>query len=71
VFLWLDVQRSLPGTVVALASQLEELTVRFDYSDGKSREYRAILPILKTGVLINEMDGNAVVRALRFRSTAP
>lgn len=85
-FLWLDVERSAAGKLVAFAAEPARLTVAMDYSDGTSHQYRAILPILQTGVLINyriespeeikrwlyaEMSQNATARSLRFQSGNP
>jgi hypothetical protein len=85
-FLWLDAKRTPSGKLAAFISQPAELTVAFEYSDGTSHSYRAILPILKTGVLINyrvesaeeirrwlssRMTGNVTTRSIRFKSISP
>jgi hypothetical protein len=85
-FLWLEAARTPRGQLAAFLSQPAEMTVEYEYSDGTSRRYRAILPILKTGVLINyriesadeirrwlaaDMTGNVTARSLRFQSTSP
>jgi hypothetical protein len=85
-FLWLEAERTPRGKLAAFLNQPAELTVAFEYSDGSSHRYRAILPILKTGVLINyriesadeirrwlaaDMTGNVTTRSLRFQSMSP
>ncbi len=85
-FLWLDAERTPRGKLASFLCQPAELTVAFEYSDGASRSYRAVLPILKTGVLINyrvesaeeirrwlssDMTGNVTARSIRFKTTSP
>jgi hypothetical protein len=85
-FLWLDAERTPCGKMAALASQPCELTATFEYSDGTSKDYRAVLPILETGVLINyrvespeeirhwlysAMNGNVTAQSIRFKSASP
>src|SRR5208282_5253019 len=85
-FLWLEVERSPLGKLAALVSHPAELTAAFEYSDGASATYRAILPILKTGVLINyrvespeeirqwlkgDMKNHVTARLIRFKSASP
>jgi hypothetical protein len=85
-FLWLEVERSTLGKLSAFASQPAELTAEVQYSDGTTRDYFAILPILKTGVLLNyriespdeirrwlysETTNNAAARSIRFKSSSP
>jgi hypothetical protein len=85
-FLWLEAERTPRGKLAAFASQPAELTVAFAYSDGTFKDYHAVLPILKTGVLINyrvesaqeirrwlssEMTGNVTARSIRFKSASP
>jgi hypothetical protein len=85
-FLWLEVERTPLGKLAAFASQPAELTAVLEYSDGTSKDYFAVLPILKTGVVINyriesageirrwlysETSGNVTARAIRFKSTSP
>ncbi len=53
VYLTLQVNRSFPGRIMAAAYSPDPLTVTFNYQDGSSASFRAILPILKTGVLVN------------------
>ena len=53
LFLTLDVKRTLSGKFAAAALSPEMLIACFQYQDGSPGVYRAILPILKTGVLIN------------------
>jgi hypothetical protein len=82
-FLWLEAGRTPSGKLAAFLTQPAELSVAFEYRDGTSRKYRAILPILETGVLINyrveapdeirrwlssDMTGNVTARSLRFQS---
>ena len=85
-FLWLEVERSPLGKLAALLSHPAELTAEFEYADGACATYRAILPILKTGVLINyriespeeirqwlkgDMKSNVTARLIRFKSASP
>jgi len=53
VFLTLDVNRTVPGKLAACALSPALLLARFEYQDGRNACYEAILPILKTGVLVN------------------
>lgn len=52
-FLWLNVQSSFWGKIAALAGCPQELTATFTYSDGTTRNFRAIVAILATGVFVN------------------
>jgi hypothetical protein len=85
-FLWLDVERTPLGKLASLSCQTAELAAEMEYSDGTTKQYRAVLPILKTGVLINyrvesaeemlrwlssDMTGNATARSIRFQSASP
>jgi hypothetical protein len=86
VFLWLDVERTPLGKLAALSCQTSGLAAEMEYSDGTTQQYRAVLPILSTGVLINyrvesaeeilrwlssDMTGNATARSIRFQSASP
>jgi hypothetical protein len=53
VFLTLDVNRTVSGKLAACALSPAMLMVRFEYQDGSNACYEAILPVLKTGVLVN------------------
>ncbi len=53
IFLTLDVERSVLGQWKAVALSPDMLRVVCRYQDGSEANYRAILPILRGGVLIN------------------
>ena len=53
VFLTLEANRTIFGKWTAAAVSPGMLMACFEYQDGSSAYYRAILPILKTGVLVN------------------
>jgi len=53
IYLALDATRSVWGKFKAAALAPNALTVSFKYQDGCSTNYRAVLPILKSGVLVN------------------
>jgi hypothetical protein len=53
LFLTLDVQRTVPGQLKAAALSPDILNVVCRYQDGSQANYRAVLPILQGGVLIN------------------
>jgi hypothetical protein len=84
-FLWLDVERSALGKLQGMADRVSPLSVEMEYSDGKKQTSRAILPVLKTGVLLNyrvqttnefqgwlagDLKGNAMSRSLVFKTTS-
>lgn len=53
IFLTLEAKRSLWGKLAAAVLPPKMLIACFQYQDGAPKYYRAVLPILKTGVLIN------------------
>lgn len=53
IFLTLNVNETLSGKLKSFILSPGMLAVNFRYSDGSSTDYRAVLPILKTGVLVN------------------
>jgi hypothetical protein len=53
VFLTLNVDRTISGRLKSFILSPSLLRVKFQCQDGSSNSYRAILPILKTGVLVN------------------
>jgi hypothetical protein len=53
VFLKLAVDRTMAGQLKSFILSPSLLKVKFQYQDGESKEYRAVPPILKTGVLVN------------------
>jgi len=53
LFLTLDVKRTLAGKLASAVLWPEMLLACFQYQDGSPGVYRAILPILQAGVLIN------------------
>jgi hypothetical protein len=53
VFLTLDVNRTILGKLAADALSPCMLIACFEYQDGSPGYYRAILPILQSGVLVN------------------
>jgi hypothetical protein len=53
VFLTLEVNRSILGKLTSAMLSPGMLIACFEYQDGSPGYYRAVLPILKTGVLIN------------------
>ena len=53
VFLTLAVNRSILGKIAGGALYPGLLTACVEYQDGSKNHYRAVLPILKTGVLVN------------------
>jgi hypothetical protein len=84
-FLWLEVERSPLGKLAAFASQPAELTAAIEYDDGTTRNFCAVLPILRTGVLVNyrvespeeirrwlysDMAGNVKARSIQFKSAS-
>ena len=86
LFLSLDVGRSVLGQLKAAAVSPDMLSVAYRYHDGSVASYRAILPILGSGVLINRcvespdeignwlnaaVDHNMAVSSIRFTSSAP
>ncbi len=54
LYLYANVKYNLMGKLLRIFSQPPPLMVRIKYNDGTEEVYRAILPILKTGVLINK-----------------
>jgi hypothetical protein len=54
LYLYADVKYDLPGKIRRFLFQPPPLYVILTYDDGRSVEYQAILPILKTGVLLNK-----------------
>lgn len=86
IFLMLQVQRSSLGKLTASMAYPSLLTVNFNYQDGSSSNFRAVLPILKSGVLLNRrietadetgnwlklaVARNLAVASLCFKSTSP
>jgi hypothetical protein len=53
VFLTLEVQRTMLGKLAAAALSPGMLIACFEYQDAPPDYYRAVLPILQTGVLVN------------------
>lgn len=53
LYLTLDVQRTAWGKMAAAALSPGMLIACYQYEDGTSGYFRAVLPILKTGVLVN------------------
>lgn len=53
VFLTLRLDRSILGKIKAAAMPPNQITVKFNFANGSSKNLRAILPILSTGVLVN------------------
>jgi hypothetical protein len=53
LFLTLNVDRTFLGRMKGFALAPSLLTATFEYEDGSSTNFRAVLPILKTGVLVN------------------
>jgi hypothetical protein len=54
IFLTLQADRTFFGKLTAAALSPNAFTVAFNYQDGTSKNFRAVLPILKTGVLVNQ-----------------
>jgi hypothetical protein len=86
VFLSLDVDRNMLGKLEGYALSPCALTATLRYEDGRSRDYRAVLPIMRTGVLINRRvesigevrrwldgkpDGNTRISSISFKSSGP
>jgi hypothetical protein len=86
LFLTLDVERSVPGQLKAAALSPDMLAVTCRYQDGSEASYRAVLPILKSGVLVNRrvesadeirnwlqaaVDRNLDVSSIRFTASSP
>jgi hypothetical protein len=86
VFLTLIVDRTIPGQLKSFILSPSMLTTTFQYQDGSSTDYRAVLPILKTGVLVNrrvespdeirnwlqmKADQNMAVSSIRFKAHSP
>ena len=59
VFLTLKVNRTILGKLTASALSPSMLIACFEYQDGSSAYYRAVLPILETGVLVNRRVASA------------
>ncbi len=53
LFLTLKVDQTIPGRLRGAVLSPGMLAATVEYNDGTSRNYRAALPILKTGVLLN------------------
>jgi hypothetical protein len=85
-YLTLDVERSVPGRLKAAALSPDMLNVVCRYQDGSESSYRAVLPILQGGVLINRRvesadeignwlgaaaDRNMAVTSIRFTTSVP
>jgi hypothetical protein len=86
LYLTLDIERSALGQVKAAAVSPDMLSVVYRYQDGSEATYRAILPILKGGVLINRRvesadeignwlgaaaDRDMAVTSIRFTASVP
>lgn len=54
LYVYADVKYNLIGKFLRVFFQPPPLMVRMKYNDGTEEKYRAIVPILKTGVLINK-----------------
>jgi hypothetical protein len=59
LYLTLDVKRSMWGKVASAALSPGMLIACYQYEDGTPGYFRAVLPILKTGVLVNRRVENA------------
>jgi hypothetical protein len=86
VFLTLNVNQTFLGKLRGFALSPGLLTATSEYQDGSSKDYRAILPILRTGVLVNRRvessdeirhwlqhaaEQNMAVSSISFKSSSP
>ncbi len=86
LYLTLEAERSVRGNLTAAARSPEMLTATFDYADGTSADYRAVLSILRAGVLVNRrvesaeeirnwlggnVARNAAASSIRFTASSP
>lgn len=53
VYLYADIQYSIPGRLRSLFFQPPKVVVVIKYTDGSETRHKVILPIMKTGVLVN------------------
>lgn len=53
-YLWADINFSFKGEIKRILFQAPRLMMKLRFEDGTEKSYAAIVPILKTGILINQ-----------------